>query len=209
MCRPALIEMGVDILNPVQTSAKGMDPVQLKQHYGDQIVFWGGSLDCQQTLPFGSAEDVAREVEYAIAANAVEDTIGVEVIAERNGQRRGAGVRSRIAREHGDGGGHRDWGRGQRHAAHRRPGGRSSDRCHGRSGGRSAGRGAPRDDAGQDASDQPCARHHVLPSSDDDNHVAEGAENGESRERAAKPRAGRVRRSGPGPRSDRRSVGSV
>jgi uroporphyrinogen decarboxylase len=60
---PSLIEMGVDILNPVQTSAKGMDPEQLKQRYGDQISFWGASLDCQQTLPFGASEEVAQEVE--------------------------------------------------------------------------------------------------------------------------------------------------
>jgi uroporphyrinogen-III decarboxylase len=60
---PSLIEMGVDILNPVQTSATGMAPVQLKKQYGDEIVFWGGSLDCQKTLPFGTPEEVAREVE--------------------------------------------------------------------------------------------------------------------------------------------------
>ena len=60
---PSLIEMGVDILNPVQTSAQGMDAARLKEEFGDQLVFWGGSLDCQQTLPFGSPEDVAREVE--------------------------------------------------------------------------------------------------------------------------------------------------
>jgi uroporphyrinogen decarboxylase len=59
---PSLIEMGVDILNPVQTSAQGMDPVRLKAEFGDQLTFWGGSLDCQQTLPFGSPEEVAREV---------------------------------------------------------------------------------------------------------------------------------------------------
>lgn len=60
---PSLIEMGVDILNPTQTSAKGMDPVPLKEQYGDQIVFWGASLDCQKTLPFGTPEEVAKEVE--------------------------------------------------------------------------------------------------------------------------------------------------
>jgi len=59
---PSLIEMGVDILNPVQTSARGMDPVQLKTEFGDRLTFWGASLDCQQTLPFGSSEQVAREV---------------------------------------------------------------------------------------------------------------------------------------------------
>jgi len=59
---PSLIEMGVDILNPVQTSAQGMDAVRLKTEFGDRLTFWGGSLDCQQTLPFGHAEEVAREV---------------------------------------------------------------------------------------------------------------------------------------------------
>ncbi len=60
---PSLIEMGVDILNPVQVSASGMDPRKLKQEYGDRLVFWGGAADCQQTLPLGRPEDVAREVE--------------------------------------------------------------------------------------------------------------------------------------------------
>jgi uroporphyrinogen decarboxylase len=60
---PSLIEMGVDILNPVQLSAKGMDAERLKQTYGDKVAFWGGAVDCQRTLPFGTAEEVAREVE--------------------------------------------------------------------------------------------------------------------------------------------------
>lgn len=59
---PSIIEMGVDILNPVQTSAAGMDPVRLKAEFGDQLTFWGASLDCQQTLPFGTPDAVAREV---------------------------------------------------------------------------------------------------------------------------------------------------
>ena len=59
---PSLIEMGVDILNPVQTSAGGMDAARLKREFGDQLVFWGGSLDCQHTLPFGTPDEVAREV---------------------------------------------------------------------------------------------------------------------------------------------------
>ena len=63
---PSLIEMGVDILNPVQTSAEGMDPVRLKQEFGDQLTFWGASLDCQQTLPFGTPDEVAREVEQHV-----------------------------------------------------------------------------------------------------------------------------------------------
>ena len=63
---PSLIEMGVDILNPVQTSAQGMDPVRLKQEFGDRLVFWGGSCDCQHTLPFGTPEEVSREVQESI-----------------------------------------------------------------------------------------------------------------------------------------------
>lgn len=60
---PSLVEMGIDILNPVQTSAAGMDPVKLKQNFGSQLVFWGGSLDCQKTLPYGTAAEVAEEVQ--------------------------------------------------------------------------------------------------------------------------------------------------
>jgi uroporphyrinogen decarboxylase len=63
---PSLIEMGVDILNPIQTSARGMDPARLKQEFGKRLVFWGGSLDCQKTLPFGTPDEVAREVELHI-----------------------------------------------------------------------------------------------------------------------------------------------
>lgn len=63
---PTLIEMGVDILNPVQTTAAGMDPVRLKREFGDKLVFWGGACDCQHTLPFGTPEEVAREVEESL-----------------------------------------------------------------------------------------------------------------------------------------------
>ncbi len=60
---PSLIEMGIDILNPVQTSAAGMEPARLKQEFGDRLVLWGGCCDCQQTLPFATPEEVARAVE--------------------------------------------------------------------------------------------------------------------------------------------------
>jgi len=63
---PSLIEMGVDILNPVQTTAAGMDPVKLKREFGDRIVFWGAACDCQHTLPFGTPEQVAAEVRQSI-----------------------------------------------------------------------------------------------------------------------------------------------
>ena len=59
---PSLIEMGVDILNPVQTTAAGMDPRRLKAEFGDRLTFWGGSCDCQGTLPRGTPAQVAAEV---------------------------------------------------------------------------------------------------------------------------------------------------
>ena len=54
------IDMGIDILNPVQVSARGMDSAVLKAAYGDRIVFWGG-IDAQRVLPGGTVEDVRRE----------------------------------------------------------------------------------------------------------------------------------------------------
>jgi len=57
-----LVEAGVDILNPVQTSAKDMNPKMLKEKYGDKLVFWGGGVDTQRTLPFGTPEEVGKEV---------------------------------------------------------------------------------------------------------------------------------------------------
>ncbi len=62
-----LHEMGVDCLNPVQCSAQGMDPHMLKDDYGDQFVFWGAAVDTQKTLPFGSVEDVKKEVRERLA----------------------------------------------------------------------------------------------------------------------------------------------
>lgn len=59
---PDLYEAGVDILNPVQCSAAGMDPTYLKKEWGDKFVFWGGGVDTQKTLPFGTPEQVYNEV---------------------------------------------------------------------------------------------------------------------------------------------------
>ncbi len=56
---PDLIDIGIDVLNPVQPLA--MDPVRLKDEYGNNLCFWG-TLDIQHTLPFGSCEDVRAEV---------------------------------------------------------------------------------------------------------------------------------------------------
>ncbi|MDH7499539.1 MAG: uroporphyrinogen decarboxylase family protein [candidate division NC10 bacterium] len=62
---PDLIEMGVDALNPVQVSAKGMDTFRLKQEFGNEIAFWG-AIDTQRVLPFGTTEEVAAEVRRRI-----------------------------------------------------------------------------------------------------------------------------------------------
>jgi uroporphyrinogen decarboxylase len=59
---PDLLDNGVDILNPVQTSAVGMDPAQLKQQYGRDMVFWGGGCDAQHILPFGTPEQIREQV---------------------------------------------------------------------------------------------------------------------------------------------------
>ncbi len=59
---PSMIEAGFDILNPVQCSALGMDPGELKAEYGDRIAFWGGGVDTQQTLPFGTPDEVREQV---------------------------------------------------------------------------------------------------------------------------------------------------
>jgi uroporphyrinogen-III decarboxylase len=56
------IEAGFDIINPVQVSARGMDPSHLKKSYGKDLVFWGGGVDTQDTLPYGKPEDVREEV---------------------------------------------------------------------------------------------------------------------------------------------------
>ncbi len=65
-CEPLIegfIEAGFDILNPVQTSARGMDPAHLVERFGGRIVFWGGGVDTQQTLPFGTPEEVYQQVQ--------------------------------------------------------------------------------------------------------------------------------------------------
>jgi uroporphyrinogen decarboxylase len=59
---PTFIEMGVDILNPVQTSAANMEPERLEREFGGKIVFWGGGVDTQRTLPFGSPDEVREQV---------------------------------------------------------------------------------------------------------------------------------------------------
>jgi len=65
---PDLIEIGVDILNPVQVSAKGMeDTAALKRRFGRELTFWGGACDSQRVLPFGTLEEVQAETRRRIA----------------------------------------------------------------------------------------------------------------------------------------------
>ena len=57
-----MADAGFNILNPVQCSAANMDPVYLKKTYGNRLSFWGGGVNTQGTLPFGTPEEVRREV---------------------------------------------------------------------------------------------------------------------------------------------------
>jgi uroporphyrinogen decarboxylase len=63
---PHLIEIGFDIINPVQVSARGMNTHRLKESYGKDIVFWGGGVDTQRILPFGTTAQVIEEVQRRI-----------------------------------------------------------------------------------------------------------------------------------------------
>ena len=64
---PDFVDAGFDILNPVQCSAAGMDPQTLKDRFGGRLAFWGGGVDTQKTLPFGTPDEVRREVQQRIA----------------------------------------------------------------------------------------------------------------------------------------------
>lgn len=69
---PDFIEIGVDILNPVQATAKGMDIVKLKKEYGKELSFWGAGIDTQRTLPRGSQEEIKEDVKRKIEILAPE-----------------------------------------------------------------------------------------------------------------------------------------
>jgi uroporphyrinogen decarboxylase len=59
---PDLIEIGVEIINPVQTSARGMEPERLKREYGKDLTFWGGGCDTQRILPHGTEREIDEHV---------------------------------------------------------------------------------------------------------------------------------------------------
>lgn len=63
----SMIDSGVDIVNPVQTSAASMDPAELKREFGHKVVFWGGGADTQGVLQFGSPDEVRIHVKERAA----------------------------------------------------------------------------------------------------------------------------------------------
>lgn len=63
---PHLIEVGVDILNPLQYSAEGINPKEIKKEFGNDLVIWGGGLDTQKILPRGTKQEIYDEVEKRI-----------------------------------------------------------------------------------------------------------------------------------------------
>ncbi|HID17812.1 TPA: methyltransferase, partial [Candidatus Bathyarchaeota archaeon] len=60
------IDIGIDVWNPVQISAKDMDPRELKKEFGDEITFWGGGCDTQHVLPFAPPEKVKEHVKELV-----------------------------------------------------------------------------------------------------------------------------------------------
>ncbi len=64
---PELLEIGVDIINPVQVAAAGMDSAELKRRFGSRLSFWGGGCDTQKVLPYGTPSAVRAEVQRRVA----------------------------------------------------------------------------------------------------------------------------------------------
>ena len=65
---PDFVEMGIDILNPVHITSTGMEPVELKRDFGRDMVFWGGGIETQNTLPLGSPQEIKDGVKRNIEA---------------------------------------------------------------------------------------------------------------------------------------------
>ena len=65
---PDLLDNGINILNPVQISAKDMDPQQLKKEFGSKLVFWGGGIDAQHLLPYAAPAEIKAHVQKNLAA---------------------------------------------------------------------------------------------------------------------------------------------
>jgi len=69
---PDFVEIGIDILNPVQPGLPGMDLLDIAREYGDRIAFWGGGVDPQATLPVAAPEEIRTEI-----SERVERLLGV------------------------------------------------------------------------------------------------------------------------------------
>jgi uroporphyrinogen decarboxylase len=65
---PDLVDNGIDVLNPVQLSAKGMDPGRLKAEWGSRLAFWGGGIDSQHVLPRARPREIREHVRRNLAA---------------------------------------------------------------------------------------------------------------------------------------------
>jgi uroporphyrinogen decarboxylase len=65
---PDFIEIGVDILNPVQPNAKDMEPIGIKKDFGKDLVFWGAGVETQSVLPFGTPQEVKDDVRRNVDA---------------------------------------------------------------------------------------------------------------------------------------------
>ncbi|MCS7260829.1 MAG: uroporphyrinogen-III decarboxylase [Anaerolineae bacterium] len=63
---PDFIEIGVDILNPIQRSAKKMDIARMKREFGKDLCFWGGAIDVQQVLPFATRQQIEDEIKRTL-----------------------------------------------------------------------------------------------------------------------------------------------
>jgi len=63
---PDFIEIGIDILNPLQTNARGMEPERIKRKYGQNLSFWGAGVETQTTLPFGTVDQIKQEARERI-----------------------------------------------------------------------------------------------------------------------------------------------
>ena len=86
---PHMIEAGIDILNPVQTSAANMEPERLKEEFGGKIVFWGGGCDTQQILPTATPEEIRAARPGAAGHLQAGRRLRVQPGAQHPGQRAG------------------------------------------------------------------------------------------------------------------------
>jgi uroporphyrinogen decarboxylase len=63
---PDLIEVGVEVLNPIQRSAAKMDITNLKREFGKDLTFWGGGIDVQQVLPYATPDQIKAETHQSM-----------------------------------------------------------------------------------------------------------------------------------------------